>query len=242
MLTGKVNSLLYKKYFNKSQLYEEIDRCRKILNANGITEINIGNICEEYPHISVRYEPFETPGLRGMVIFSTGGNPINRIFINSLLPSTEQHFHSIHEYLHIYLHSDIGGNDITCFENGIKNNQDSGIEWQANEGAAELIMPYKEFIPWFYQMFTEYSNGSDYWKLMYDDFDVTDVLADHYKVSVPVICNRISSLAYEIDQFCSGIPIDDVEILAHNKQVKRGISATDYLKIIRTIQVRNVFR
>jgi len=220
------------KYITKQQLYKEVEACRLRLHSDGITEISIRNICDEYPHICVDYTPLTTPGLRGLVVFATLEKPFHRIIINSLLPEAEQQFHSIHEYMHIYLHSNLGGADITCFDKKIGTYRDSGLEWQANEGAAELIMPYKEFIPLFLSMFKDYSAFPDDWKYVYGDANLFQALADHYHVSVPVIQNRISSLSYEIDQFRSGIAADDIKLIAFNKQKSLGIAATDYVKEI----------
>ena len=202
-------------YLTKQQLYQKVETCRNKLKSNGITEINIKNICNEYPYILVDYIPLTTPGLRGLVIFPSQSNPFNRVIINSLLPSSEQQFHSIHEYMHIYLHSELGGANITCFDKAIGLHQDSCIEWQANEGAAELIIPYREFVPLFLKMYNEYSLLPDYWRLVYGNDSLFQVLASRYNVSVPVIKNRISTLSYEIDQYRYNTPIEEINLLSY---------------------------
>ena len=226
----------------KSWLYAQVDKCRQELNRNGITDITIHSICDEYPHISVNYMPMETSGLRGVVVLANSESPINAIIINSNLSEREQHFHSIHEYMHTCLHCNQPTKRFDCFETSTKKNQNPIIEWEANEGSAELLIPYRKFIPQFVQMLSDYKDHSDIWEMLCDGNSIIDIMADHYKVSNLVIRNRISSLSYEIDQFRQGVAMSDIRILSHNQQLSKGIQATDYLKLIGRIQCQYDFK
>lgn len=226
----------------KSWLYKEVDKCRQNLIRNGITEITIQNICDEFPHIKVEYMHLESSGLRGLVFLADKISPINAIIINSNLSENEQHFHSIHEYMHICLHSDRKAKSIACFELSTKKNQDSMIEWEANEGSAELLIPYREFIPQFVARLSELEGNTDFWELMYGANDIFDVFAKQYKVSRNVIKNRISSLSYEIDQYRNGTSVDQINVLSYNQLKNKGTSVTDYIKLINQIQCKYYFK
>lgn len=228
-------------YLTKAQLYEKVEQCRNRLLNCGVSVINISNICAAFDDIEVESAPFTTPGLRGMVSLATEDEPVHCIVINSLLPEEEQRFHSIHEFMHIVLHNQLKGRSYSCFDQ-IRPNQDRIIEWQANEGSAELLIPYCDFIPRFSTLFSDYQMKPDVWEILYGGLSVTDVLAQHYMVSVPVIRNRISTLAYEIDQYRCGIPLSELCIISHNKQNQCGIYPTDYLTIIAQIRCRYEFK
>ena len=220
-------------YLTKMGLYKRIEKCRNELNERGVTNITIENIVAVYDDIVVEYYPFATKGLKGMLFLASDDCDNNGMIINSNLPEEERHFHSIHEFMHIMLHAGIPGNHIMTLENEIRNNQNSFLEWQANEGAAELIIPYKEFVPLFAELFTDYIQNGQWWEIVYGQKSIAEYLAERYQVSVPVILNRISSLSYEIDQFRSGVPIDEVRILSHSKQQEMEIEVTDYRDIVK---------
>ena len=68
------------------------------------------------------------------------------------------------------------------------------MEWHANEGGAELIVPHRDFIPRFLRELQYVRDNPDLF------YDVRAKLADFYHVSYTVIENRINNLAYEIDK------------------------------------------
>ena len=229
-------------YLTKAQLYAKVGVCRKILKNAGLSApFFIEDICRLCPEILIEYIPFKTNGLRGIVTLATEAEPTNCILINSRLTKEEQHFHSIHEFMHIILHPNMDSKTFKCFDT-IRPNQNGSIEWQANEGAAELIMPYKQFIPLFLEMYNEYANYPDRWNLLYGRGDIAYALGNYYGVSGSVIKNRISGLSYEIDQVRFGhSTIDNIKILSNRKQKACGIISTDYLTEMRKISVSKYY-
>lgn len=224
-------------YLTKQALYQKVDKCRCDLLHEGLASpFTIERICEAFSNIAVEYIPFKTKGLRGMVVLATDSEPIHCILINSLLPAEEKRFHSMHEFMHIVLHSNEDSRSFNCYDK-VMPNQNAAIEWQANEGAAELIMPYKEFIPMFSGMYDDYTTAPEFWKIAFGALDPVQAMAKEYFVSVPVIQNRISTLSYEIDQYRSGVPLDQIHLLAFNKQQSLGISVTDYVAKLRWFTV-----
>ena len=77
----------------------------------------------------------------------------------------------------------------------------SAIEWQANEGAAELLMSYNEFIP-FYENIRS---------LFFTDRErALRRAAEHFGVSAGMISTRLQSLSPEIAQYEHGVPLDKI--------------------------------
>ena len=103
----------------------------------------------------------------------------------------------------------------------MKANQNPLIEWQANEGAAELIVPYKKFIPDFLHIYNPILGYGDI-------FVAIASLSGYYGVSDMVIQNRIKNLNYEIYQVASGVHIDSVVVLSQTLQKRLNITVPDW--------------
>lgn len=58
----------------------------------------------------------------------------------------ELNFDCGHELIHLTKHRGLGLSSFHCFDT-LKPKQDPFIEWEANEGAAELTVPYRSFLP-----------------------------------------------------------------------------------------------
>lgn len=228
-------------YLTKAQLYEIVEQCRDLLLKRGVLKITIENICAVFSNIEVAYVPFTSPGLKGMVSLATEEESTHCILINSFLPVEEQRFHSIHEFMHIALHNQLPGRCYKCFEQ-IRPMQDPILEWQANEGSAQLLMPYQEFIPRFSALFSDFQLRPDVWDILYGESSVIEVLARHYEVSVPVIRNRISTLSYEIDQYRNDVDISEINVISYKKQNEYGIHPTNYLEQVDRIYCRYEFK
>lgn len=104
-----------------------------------------------------------------------------------------------HEIVHLFITP--LDSAFECYNNQ-KYTESNYEEWRANEGAAELLVPYKEFIP-------DYS-----YLLMYKNYDecITE-LSKIYSVSKQVIEFRIKNLKEEIIQFLNGVDIEEIKIL-----------------------------
>lgn len=134
------------------------------------------------------------------------GKNTTRIALNSRRSYYGKNFDCMHELMHYWFH----GNEYFFCNHDQKNH----LEWQANEGAAQFLMPYQSFIP-------NYS-------LLHDEFYVRfspDVaydmligrLAAQYLVGKTAVQYRINGLLQEIGQYIDGIAIDKVEILARKR-------------------------
>lgn len=134
--------------------------------------------------------------MRGIVRIAKNRDENHVILLNENKSFVEQNYHGFHELTHI-LTVDEPGTTLNCFGN-TRPNQNSYIEWLANEGAAEFLMPYKEILP----IIRNESKTFDEHSMPI--FDLSEKLSNMYNVSTVVVQNRISSLSYEIWQYLSG--------------------------------------
>lgn len=208
-------------YCTKQNLYREIDQLRSYI---GLPEnkfpILIRDHIEHRPGLKIEDVPFSTPGFRGISAFGKDGQ-CDVILLNSHRSSAEKNFDCAHEAVHLGLHRNEHKDSFTCFDD-VKNKQDSFLEWHANEGGAELIVPHRDFIPRFLRELQYVRGNPDLF------YDVRAKLADFYHVSYTVIENRINNLAYEIDQYANGIDMDSLQILSRKQQYDLGITSTAY--------------
>lgn len=153
------------------------------------------------------------------------------IFLNSARDCKEQNVDCGHECIHLGFHRNEPFRTFKCFEK-VAPGQDKYLEWQANEGSAELIVPYRSFlqqIRHYEHLLHNYSNIKDFKKEM----------AEMYNVTEAVITFRLESLKFEIAQYLAGIPIDDIRILSNTSQVNRGIYVKSFNNIAKELQGGN---
>ena len=67
------------------------------------------------------------------------------ILLSSRLTDRERGFYAAHEWLHLCWHRDASKSPFLCGEYRFPQ-QDSFLEWQANEGAAEILMPWRQVV------------------------------------------------------------------------------------------------
>ncbi|MBP3508775.1 ImmA/IrrE family metallo-endopeptidase [Oscillibacter sp.] len=199
--------------YTKPLLYNEIESFRRYIDVKPQDyPIDTRKIAEA-GGLTVDTCDFITKGLRGaLVVDGAKGH----IILDSKENDQEQNFFCGHESIHFVLHRNIGLNSFQCFDNA-RPNQNSIIEWQANEGAAELIVPYKQLIPDLLDLFNPITAYGDIFEAFFK-------LSEKYQVSEMVIRNRTESLKYEIYQVASGVPIDSISIMSKKQQERAGIN------------------
>lgn len=218
----------------KEILYEEVDKVRNMLLSIGLKEpFNPYEICSKFDDLEIADMPFKTPRLRGVVNLGNKEEP-TCIILNSNLSSFERNFYGCHELMHARFETGEGSTSFRCYDKTMPF-QDSYIEWKANEGAAELLVPYKRFIPDFCEFFKLYMFEFQEWLVTYDSYDIYDALSDKYHVTQRVIKNRVSNLSYEIDQYLEGCSIENITILSRNQQIKNNIVPTNYIELIQSL-------
>jgi Zn-dependent peptidase ImmA (M78 family) len=130
----------------------------------------------------------------------------------------EQNFDCAHELIHfLFPHPPI---PYFCEEGSTKKKE--YYEWEANEGAAELLIPHSDFIPNVCAAYTGYDSDLNY--LAY--------FSEKYMVTENVIRLRIKNLSYEIDQYLSGVPVDSLKILSKQSQTRKGLNVVDFTAVM----------
>jgi len=203
----------------KRELYNSIAQIREELGLTPYSTItNSVEIISQLPILELESIPIQNPSLHGICSFGEG-EQADVILLNSNRTMIEQNFDCMHEFIHLHEHRGKQRETFYCYDHVLKK-QDSFIEWQANEGAAESLVPYQDFIPRFCTLFS----CTD----ILGPVDICGCLAEYYHVPPRVIDIRLDSLAYEIDQFRKGVPIEEVELLSRNQRKLRGIIPTNY--------------
>ena len=202
-------------YYSKYGLYQEVTGIKKFLN---IDENDYGiNLVQSLLDMGFKLEsiPFRTRGLRGMAVVASEEDDDDYILLNSKRTDIEQNFDCGHEVMHLVLHRDLEQKAFNCFDKVLAS-QNSFIEWQANEGAAEFFVPYQVFLPMIKRSIAylnTYRNIEKFKKEMSDTFHVPEAVINY----------RIENLKYETEQYLSGVPLDKLEILSEKKQCERNI-------------------
>ncbi len=203
-------------YVSKQTLYKSIELVRKELKiSNSAFPLNLINICNNRNDVTIEYLSFKTKGMHGIAIKSNDDNSQDIILLDGKQSLKEQNFYCGHELIHLMLHRNSHTNTFSCYEKVLPK-QDTFLEWQANEGSAELLVPYKEIIPMYVTLCKKYPKD-----FLHTQID--EILSKHFGVTISVIQNRINGLQYEIYQYYNGINIDNIDIISATKQKEKGI-------------------
>lgn len=201
--------------YNKASLYQEVQHLREYMGISlSDTTLDIIEYCKrEYSDIKTEAIPLKTSGLHGMMVPPESNSEPYIILLNSSRSEIEQRFDYTHELMHIALHKKVKRN-FNCFDSPGQH-QDKFIEWEANEGAAEFLLPYKVFIPQYLKLSKLHARE---WLNSYP----VRLLANEFNVTDSVVANRIKSLNYEIYQYMHGIHVDQIRIESATSLEKRG--------------------
>lgn len=208
----------------KKELYDRVEQIRERMGIKPEHyPLDSVNICDRVKSLTVDYLPFKTPGLQGVILLQRDCDSL--IILNSKRNRVEQNFYCAHELAHFILHRNHPSQSFQCFDR-IRDKQNAFQEWQANEWAAEFLVPYRLFIPeLFKRLDWNLPPEVDFYPPVADDrFPlIRQELARLFGVSERVIRNRIESLKFEILQHYYGEDISEIRVLSLTQQQKRGI-------------------
>lgn len=211
-------------FISKEELYALIDYIRDcfgiIVKENepfNVTKFFKDNFTDI---IEYHFNPFNDKKIGGFLVKNNYPEK-SHIVINSSKEPIYSLFDLTHELIHFLLHPENRQHYISTSLCNVDN-----FEWQANEGAAELLVPYKKFIPLFIKHVKNCKNYNQYIELI-------KKMSDIFIVSTAVIEYRVSGLKYEINQYENGINIDELEFLSQRAQEELGINITSYNDIFK---------
>ena len=204
-------------FITKEDLYTIIDYLRINFNIDINEPFNVPKFYKENLGDLIDYElyKFNDHKIGGFLVKNNFPDK-SHIIVNSSKELLGTIFDLTHELMHFFLHPENRKHYISTSLCDIDN-----FEWQANEGAAELLVPYKKFIPLFVKNISKCEIRKDY-------LDLLQHLSKKFIVSTAVLEYRIIGLKYEINQFENGINIDDLKILSKRAQEENGIFIQPY--------------
>ena len=214
-------------FLSKDDLYSLIDYIRNCFEIKIDEIFNVVQFCQNNFSEIINYDfhKFNDKKIGGFLIKNTF--PVaSYITVNSSKELESVAFDLTHEMMHFLLHPENRKYYISSSLCDIDN-----FEWQANERAAELLVPYKHFIPLFTKNIKHCTSKMDYIELL-------NYLSDKYKVSTAVLEYRISGLKYEINQYENGTPIDKIQFLSKRAQEEQGIFIKSYSEIFNTKKIK----
>lgn len=214
-------------YWDKKKLYNEIDKLKYKLGINNninsypLDPLKIAkNSCQ---NLLIEKIPFSNSKICGILY---KGNTTTTIALNKQRDIPMQNFDCMHELIHYFIH-DISYCKLICSDNVIK--QDTYIEWQANEGAAQFLVPYQIFIPKFLELEEQYAQS-------YFEDDSIDILSKIFNVTTGMIINRVNSLEhsilhYKINKQNIKDITKDLLIISNTKAKKYGLNDLKLYKL-----------
>jgi Zn-dependent peptidase ImmA (M78 family) len=200
---------------SKIELYKFVNGLREFLDIGyDAFPVNSIDICGNYSNVEIKYHRFKTNGFCAAILL---GEKADTIILNSNRQSAEQNFDCSHEIIHAAKHRNLGINTFSCMELKAKQQSNLGYwEWEANEGAAEFLVPYFSILPEIKKAYPSLKTWHDFHLFKND-------MAEKYDVTEAVINFRLESLKYEICQYLDGVEICSLDILSNKQQINRGI-------------------
>ena len=133
------------------------------------------------------------------------GEKSTSIGLNARRSVGGRNFDCMHELIHYWYHKQAS---FYCIAD-----TDNNVEWQANEGAAQFLMPYQNFVPNYChlhdRLYSRMQPSSAHSSLI-------STLAKNYMVGEMSVQIRIKSLAAEIGHYADGTPIHEIKIAPPN--------------------------
>lgn len=198
----------------KQELYSFVDSLRKRLeNWDPARPMDTAAFCRSQESIELVYHPFTTSGFCAAALL---GEKHDTVILNAQHSKEELNFDCGHELIHVTKHRGVGISSFHCFDT-LKPKQDPFLEWEANEGAAELTVPYRSFLPLLLQAYPNLRTWQDMDFLRYR-------LSQTYHVTETVIALRMESLKYEFYQYLSGTPLEQIQFLSRRQLKQQGVS------------------
>lgn len=228
---------------NKAQLYNRVEQIRNYLHISAANyPLNIFLICQGLDNVKIEKIPFKTRGLRGMVHIAKDSSENHIILLNENKSDIENNYHGTHEFMHIFTADKNSGRIIRCYEY-MHPEQNVYVEWLANEGAAEFLVPYTSFIPYFSDTYDFYMNHAEMWSVLYGHCNIYQLLGRAYNVSEIVIRNRIDNLSYEIFQYRNGGNLDNICFMSKTQlqRFETEIEVPNYIENISRQEVKYDF-
>jgi len=200
------------RYLTKKGLYQVVTHLAELngFNFNAVNyKVNSIELAKEVCHnLHLEYLDFKTLDLCGILYKSEKSTSIA---LNSRRSAGGRNFDCMHELIHYWLH---GEEAFYCSNKLEPSSTSNYFEWQANEGAAQFLMPYQVFIPAYCRLKNSLSVTHNEGEA---NKEIVARLQRRFNVGKKSVEIRIKSLEHEIKHYINGVPIGELEILSANK-------------------------
>lgn len=202
-------------FLTKAELYKSVDKLMFELNIKSsdypLDSVSLAK--KFFVDAQILYKEFD---LFCALLYR--GKKTTTLALNSKRTPQMQNFDCMHEIIHYFLHNDV--NSFQCLSGDNLPSFNDRLEWQANEGAAQALLPYRLFIP----MYAALSEKGDE--------NLIKSLAASFGVTERVVLNRIDNLKYEIYQYkILKKSLKDIEILSKSSCEQKNFPAFSNDKI-----------
>lgn len=208
---------------NKGTLYEKIHKKLFTLGADDDWyPLNLNQIISA-SKIEVEYYSFDCDHIGAVLI----KDETSGMLVNNNRPIEDRRFDMAHELIHYWFHP-----MFSSFSFDTIITQDRHLEWEANEGAAELLVPYRDFIP-------RFLNSAKFAEENYESIEsIYENLAKYYQVNPIVIDYRIRNLDNEILQVFAGKNINKIVIGKSNCFFERFGKISMHQDLLKKLNLR----
>ena len=190
-------------FLTKAELYARVDEKALELGFDIYSQFYnmdaiwlAGQVCK---NLTIELIEFNEAKICGILY---KGKNSTTIGLNARRSAVGRNFDCMHEIIHYWFH------DGEYFYCDLRSN--SPIEWQANAGAAQFLMPYQSFIPAYSRMF-DFFYGKNPPHVAQKK--LIGYLANHYRVGEMAVGCRLEDLKPEIEQYLSGVAVGDLRVM-----------------------------
>lgn len=203
-------------FLNKASLYSVISK--KIINLGfdifsesyRVNSINLAY--KSCKNLKLEILEFKEPKICGILYKGKG---YTTMALNARRSEIGRNFDCMHELIHYWFHN----TDFFYCVSGAYNH----MEWQANEGAAQFLMPYQNFIPAYCNMYDIICKNNKEEEFQ----NLIKILSKKYIVGETAIIYRINSLKFEIKEYINGANIKNIRIFPSKfKYIKKILEET----------------
>ncbi|MCL2855462.1 MAG: ImmA/IrrE family metallo-endopeptidase [Defluviitaleaceae bacterium] len=194
-------------FLTKAQLYRLVSDKATSLGFNLLASnyrINALELAHEIClDLQIDIIDFNEPKICGILYRGRNNTTIG---LNARRSATGKNFDCMHELIHYMFHEK---DYYMC-----RSDAEDHMEWQANEGAAQFLVPYQSFIPNYCRLHDRFYMQTKperaYQALILH-------LSQQYAVGELVIQYRLNQLSSEIVQYLDGVAVEDIEIISKQK-------------------------
>ncbi len=205
--------------YDKRALYARLEAKRKELGVFYDFPFDVTGLAKR-ENISISFTSFESESIGAMLYKDT----FSAILINSNKSPLDQRFDLAHELIHFWFHP-----SQTSFSFQKLHLRDKEKEWQANEGAAELLLPFRDFIPRFVRTARYVEENYEPLEEVYTE------LSRFYRVAPVVVDYRIRNLESEILQYINGTPVERIVLNHLSVRLNKNKTPVVYRSLIRKV-------